>query len=301
MKLSNLLQRPLIVPQLKSKTKKEVFEELAALICSQYPHLNKQAILDVVYKREAQQSTYLGHGLALPHARLEGLKDFIVACGCSKDGIRFEETSDTVKFVFMILSCKTKINTLLQTMGALATVFSDAGLIHALEGAATPDAFIHIIEQSKVSIKQTLVAKDIMHTSVITLSPQQTLKEVIDLFFNRNISGAPVLADDKTVMGVVTEKEIINVGLPQYMKMMDNISFLKEFEPFEEIFKREDEILVKDIYSKEFVFVHEEVPVIQLAFYFVNKSCRRILVLDDKERLRGIIMRKDVIRKVIRA
>ena len=74
-----------------------------------------------------------------------------------------------------------------------------------------------------------------------------------------------------------------------------------QFEPFEEFFKREDEILVKDIYSPEFTFVHENVSVIQLAFYFVNKSCRRILVLDPEKKLRGLIMRKDLIRKVIHA
>ena len=81
-------------------------------------------------------------------------------------------------------------------------------------------------------------AKDIMTKDIATLSFSHTLKEVIDLFFKENISGVPVLNEDHTVAGVLTEKEIINVGLPQYMSMMDNISFLKEFEPFEEIFKK---------------------------------------------------------------
>ncbi len=301
MKLASILNKGLINLNLKAKTKEKAIEEVIDLICKQHPELNKNEVLGVVLERERQQSTYLGRSLALPHARIDNLNDFIIACGYSREGIKFEETNDDVNFVCVILSCKTKVNILLQTMGALATYFSDESLVKELAQADSPDDFIDIIEKSKIRIKQTLVAKDIMRENIDTLRFDQTLKEVIDLFFSKNISGAPVLDKDNTVAGVVTEKEIINVGLPQYMSMMDDISFLKEFEPFEEIFKKENEILVKDIYAKKFIFVHENVSVIQIAFYFVNKSCRRILVTDDKNRLKGLIMRKDLIRKVIRA
>ncbi|MBU1864006.1 MAG: PTS sugar transporter subunit IIA [Candidatus Omnitrophica bacterium] len=299
MKLSSVFNKKLINLNLQARNKEEAFNELIDLVGTQHKALDKDKILRAIMERESQQSTYLGKSLALPHARIEGLDDFIIVCGRSAQGLQYDREKDSVKFVIMILSCKTKINTLLQTMGALATFFSEEGLVQQVTNATSPDEFVKAIIKSNISIKQTLVAKDIMRKNIANLSLQQTLKEVIDLFFEKNISGAPVLDTDGTVLGVVTEKEIISIGIPKYMSMMDNISFLKDFEPFEEIFKKEDEILVKDIYSKKFIFAHENVSVIQLAFSFVNKNCRRILVIDDNNKLQGLIMRKDLIRKVI--
>jgi len=301
MKLSSLLTRDLINLDLKATSKKEAFEELIDMACDIHKEIKKENVFNAIMERESQQSTYLGKSLAMPHARIDQLNDFILVCGRSTKGITYEETTDKVHFVVLILSCKTKINTLLQTMGAWATLFNQETTIEELRTVRSAEDMISIVEKSNIKIKQTLVARDIMRAGVVLLSMEQTLKEVIDLFFANNISGAPVLNSDGTLAGVVTEKDLISVGLPKYMSMMDNISFLNEFEPFEEIFKKEDEIHVKDIYSKEFVFVHENVSVIQLAFYFVNKNCRRIMVTDDDGRLQGLIMRKDLIRKVIHA
>lgn len=299
MKLSSLINHDLINLDLKATTKTEAFEELIDHACQLHDDLQKQDALAAINERESQQSTYLGKSLAIPHARIEKLNDFILVFGHSKNGITYSETDDLVHYVVLILSCKTKINTLLQTMGAFASFFSQDNLVQKLYDVRSPDELISVIDASNIKIKETLVASDIMQRDVIILSMGQTLKEVLDLFFLKNISGAPVLHDNGTVAGVVTEKDLISIGLPKYMSMMDNISFLNEFEPFEEIFKKEDQILVKDIYSKEFIFVHENVSVIQLAFYFVNKNCRRIMVTDDDGKLRGLIMRKDLIRKVI--
>lgn len=301
MKLSSLLSKHLIIMNLQATNKKDAFAELINKACAEYHELAHADVLDAVMTRENQQSTYLGEGLSMPHARIDSLNEFILICGKSENGITFEETTDRIHFFVMILSCKTKINTLLQTMGAFATFFSNKTHVTSLGNTETIDEFIRIIDASNVRVKESIVAKDIMRSDVIAVSPNTTLREVTDLFFEKNISGAPVLNEDNTVAGIITEKDIISVGIPKYMSMMDNISFLNEFEPFEEIFKNEDDILVKDIYSKEFVFVHERVSVIQLAFLFVNKNCRRVMVIDDNDKLQGIIMRKDLIRKVIHA
>ncbi|MBU1863241.1 MAG: CBS domain-containing protein [Candidatus Omnitrophica bacterium] len=301
MLLSSVLNTNIISLHVKAQNKKEAFRELIDCACSRHKDFDRDALLQAVLDRELQQSTYLGKSLALPHARIEGLKDFIIVCGRSDEGVHFEETNDTVTFIVMILACKTKMNILLQTMGAFATLFNDDAIISQLKAARTVPDFIEIIKNSTVEIKQTLVAKDIMQKNVVTLSPDQTLKEVVDIFFSKNISGAPVVHDDGTIAGIVTEKEIIKIGFPNYMSLMEDISFLNEFQPFEQIFEKEDSILVKDIYSNQFLYTHENTSVIQLAFYFTQKNCRRLLITDDNKKLLGMVLRKDLIRKVIHA
>ncbi|MBU0650912.1 PTS sugar transporter subunit IIA [bacterium] len=299
MKLSNLLNKNLVILDIEASKKEDVFREMIDVLCKQNKDFDRENLFKCVMERESQQSTYLGNSLSLPHARIDDLNDFVVICGRSKKGIHFEETKDTINFVIMLLTCKTKNVIMLQTMGAFATIFTQPALVKKLFDVKSVSEFIDVIDESNVVLKKTLTAKDIMDKDVFSINVNDTLKRAIDLFFIKNISGAPVLNNDSAVMGVLTEKDIIKTGLPQYMSMMDNISFLNEYEPFEEIFKKEDDILVKDIYCKDFVSVHENVSVIQLAFYFVNKNCRRILVLDDNKKLLGIILRKDLIRKVI--
>lgn len=301
MKLATILNAELINLDLAADTRDAAFDEMVTLACQKNHKLDHDAVLQAVCERESQQSTYLGKGLAMPHARIDSLNNFIIICARSKAGISYNGLSDKVHFFVMILSCKTKINILLQTMGAFATLFSDDAVVQNLMSVSSAHDFIDIIEKTGVRIKQTLVARDIMREEVITLKETQTLREVTDIFFAKNVSGTPVVNEEGQVQGVVTEKDIISVGIPKYMSMMDDISFLNEFEPFEEMFKKEDEITVKDIMSDDYTWVHDEVTVIQLAFYFVNKKCRRVLVINEDKKLLGLIMRKDLIRKVIHA
>ncbi len=302
MKLSSILSKNLIKIGLSANTKKEVFRELVSFAKENYyKELNVENVFNAVLERENQQSTYMGKGLMIPHARLDDLNEFIIICGLSKDGVLIEEKGEKAHFFVMILLCKTKINMLLQTMGAFAAFFSNDKFVEKLKSVDNADEFIKVIDSSGVLIKETMTAGDIMQKQVIYVTSNHTLKDVLDIFFTHNISGAPVLDEEGRVIGVVTEKELIGMGIPKYMSMMDDISFLSDFEPFEEFFKKEDAIKVKDIMSENFVFVHENVTIIQLAFHFIHKSCRRIMVVDDDKKLLGIVMRKDLIRKVIHA
>ncbi|MDB4304002.1 PTS sugar transporter subunit IIA, partial [Desulfosarcina sp.] len=274
MKLASILNADLINLQLQATSKSEAFIEMVRMACAYDKSLDEKVLLDSVVAREEQQSTYMGHGLAIPHARIDDLKDFLIVCGKSAQGIKYDDSGKSAQLIVMILSCKTKISILLQTTAAFATIFSDDALSGRLLSETEAKDFIRIIDEANINLKESLVAKDIMLKNIVSISLDNTLKDVLDLFFEKNISGAPVLNEDGTIAGVLTEKELINLGLPKYMGSMDNISFLNDFEPFQKIFEKEDELRVKDICQKNFITVHENTAVIQVAFYFVHKNCR---------------------------
>jgi nitrogen PTS system EIIA component len=301
MKLASLLDHDLIKLSVKGTTRDDVLRELIELACARNKGLNKQLIIDTIMEREGQQSTYMGKGLAMPHARIEGLNDILIVYGYSPEGIDYPGVGEKVHYFVMLLSCKTKVKTLLQAMGAFSSVFSNGALVLKLAQAGSSQEIINAIDKAGVMVKETVVARDLMRTDIITILPNETLKDIVDRFFRNNISGAPVIREDGTLLGLITEREILKIGLPKYMNMMENIAFLKEYEPFEVLFAKENEILARDIMSTDYHFVHEEVSVIQLAFNFVNKNVRRLFVLDDKQHLKGMIMRKDLIQKVLRA
>jgi PTS system nitrogen regulatory IIA component len=71
---------------LHGKKKKEVIDELvkfAAESCD----LDEGRLRDVVWERENQLSTALGHGLAVPHARMKDIGDPVVVMGICPDKV----------------------------------------------------------------------------------------------------------------------------------------------------------------------------------------------------------------------
>ena len=65
---------------LKAGTRREAVEAMVRLACGP-AGLEPEAIAAAVWAREEALSTGIGHGVALPHARVAGLREPIVAVG----------------------------------------------------------------------------------------------------------------------------------------------------------------------------------------------------------------------------
>ena len=137
-----------------------------------------------------------------------------------------------------------------------------------------------------------------MNPSVIYLTENMTLLECANIFYQNNISGGPVINEHEEIIGEITEKELIKVAMPAYLDLMNDLSFLKEFEPFESFYKQASQIAVKNIYKSEYTAVSVDTPIIEIAFLVTRKNVRRIFVVDEKK-LIGIIMRRDIITQVL--
>ncbi|MHC4554158.1 MAG: CBS domain-containing protein, partial [Planctomycetota bacterium] len=68
-----------------------------------------------------------------------------------------------------------------------------------------------------------LQAKTIMTKDVVTVRPQDTLDTVIEILVDSNITGIPVVNEDKTLAGIITERDIL-----KYMLEQDTVSRLTD-------------------------------------------------------------------------
>ena len=103
MKLSTKINKSAILLEMEARTKDEAIEELVDLLCSSYSLKEKQKILDAIKKREEKQSTGLGMGLAVPHAKTDAVDKLYVAFGRSPEGIDFECPGGEKAHLFFIL------------------------------------------------------------------------------------------------------------------------------------------------------------------------------------------------------
>lgn len=88
-RLQDALRSKLFNRQLAASSRREVVHELTAAMCES-TGLDLNRVETAVWSREEAMPTGIGNGIALPHARVPGLKEPMVAVGISETGIDFD-------------------------------------------------------------------------------------------------------------------------------------------------------------------------------------------------------------------
>ncbi len=89
MKISDILPPGAVVSTLRATDKTEALKELARALAGTVNGTEENAIFRALNEREKLGSTGIGRGVAIPHARLEGLTGIHAAFGRSLHGIYF--------------------------------------------------------------------------------------------------------------------------------------------------------------------------------------------------------------------
>ncbi len=103
MRLSKMIKKSAIQLDLRSATKSEVLIELVDLLCAAYKLKDRNEILEAIIQREEKQSTGVGMGLAVPHAKTPAVGRLYVAFACHRGGIDFDSTDGEKAHLFFIL------------------------------------------------------------------------------------------------------------------------------------------------------------------------------------------------------
>ena len=120
-------------------------------------------------------------------------------------------------------------------------------------------------------------AKNIMTTNVAYVKRETPIYDAIGILIERNITGLPVVNDDMSLAGIISEKDVL--------KLLYNV----EDKPGN----------VEDFMTKDVVTFNEEDSVIDIAESFIRNYFRRVVIISDGK-LAGIISRKDVIKTILK-
>jgi PTS system nitrogen regulatory IIA component len=149
-KISSYLKPELIEPNLPATEKDAVLEQLVRLAM---PGLKEecavegQLVLDALREREAVASTGIGNGIAIPHAKIEGLKKMMLAFARSKAGVNFQAMDDApVNLLFLLIAPPTAISSYLKLLAAISTLLKSEKNRIALLKASTPAEVLAIIK-----------------------------------------------------------------------------------------------------------------------------------------------------------
>ncbi len=145
-------------------------------------------------------------------------------------------------------------------------------------------------------------AKDIMTSDVITAEEDISVKDLAKLLYENKISGVPVFDDQKQVIGVATESDLIDqnkkVHIPTVVAILDSFVFLENPEKMEKDIKKMAAINVGDICSHELVSVTPDTRLDEVATLMAERQIHTLPVMDG-EKLVGVIGKTDIIRTLV--
>lgn len=102
-RIQDLLDGDLIIENLAATDKAGVIREFASLLAARGKVRDRDALARVILEREAQGSTGIGDGIAIPHAKSREIGGMIVAYGRSAQGVDFQSLDGKPAHLFFLL------------------------------------------------------------------------------------------------------------------------------------------------------------------------------------------------------
>ena len=160
MKLSSYLNPKCICLNLKGDTKEDIINQIINNTAKYDKTFNESVdlIRKGVLSREAEVSTAMGSGIAIPHARIDGYDDILISIGIMKEPIECDmadmRNKDQVKIFFMITAETLKSKVILKIMSSITKIaLKDKVLLEKLKNAKTGSEVYDLLSSISVKIK----------------------------------------------------------------------------------------------------------------------------------------------------
>jgi len=143
------------------------------------------------------------------------------------------------------------------------------------------------------------LARDIMTTPAITVTPDVTVKDLVALFRDNRIGGAPVVDADGMLVGIVTEGDLMamdaDVQMPHYFELFDSIIYLGSQKKFKEQLQKAAAATVANLMTPAPLTVSPDDPARAAATLMSRHGFDRVPV-EDEGKVVGVVTRHDIMK-----
>lgn len=149
MKLIELFSRDATALDVKAKDKDAVINKLVDL---QFTHGNitdKEAYKKAIYAREAEFSTYVGEGIAVPHAKTEVVTAPSLAVVRLTEPIQYNEDDDDKSKLFFMIAAPMNGNLHVDMLARMMSLLANEDFVAKLNAAKTPQEFLDLIAKEE--------------------------------------------------------------------------------------------------------------------------------------------------------
>ncbi len=148
--LADLLHEEQVKLELVARTRDEALQEIVGLLPG---NIEREKLVAQMIARENLHTTYVGDGVALPHARTELVPQITIAIGRSREGVPFGEMGERAHLIFAIGVPRRMVTDYLVCVGGVARLASDAKKRPALMAAETPEDFVELLRKASLMLE----------------------------------------------------------------------------------------------------------------------------------------------------
>ncbi len=153
MKLAKLLDVDHILLDMKATEHWPAIEELVNFLAEKgdIPKACLEGVLTALEEREAQISTGIGSGVAIPHTFSDTMEEVVAVFGRSKEGIDFEALDNApVHFIILFIVPRKDYHLHLRTLAAIAKMFTNCEVRRRLGTAESRDEILEILDPKPI-------------------------------------------------------------------------------------------------------------------------------------------------------
>jgi CBS-domain-containing membrane protein len=148
-------------------------------------------------------------------------------------------------------------------------------------------------------------AAEIMDADVPTVGPDDDARTAIDLLSRQELSAIPVVDEDRTVIGIVSESDLVlsdeesDLHLPHYLNIMGGIVFVGSMKGFEKRLDKAFATKVSELMTSDPVVARTYEAADRVAKKIADTHHNHLPVVDDDGRLAGMVTRADALAALV--
>lgn len=287
MRLTEILRPEHVVAPLPAASVTDAVRHLAHLLVSTGDVANPERLERLFSESRVRDLIHVGDRVVLPHLRTDAVDRLEVALGIAPAPLReaADDVAAAAQVVVLVLAPLSAADLYLQTVAALARVLRHDDVVERLVRARSPEEVLAIPEVREIAIEPRLRVRDVMTPRVFRVHPDAPVREVLDLVAEHRLRAIPVVGDDRQVLGMVTDRDLLRHFLPGIQR------------PSEASAAAWETTRVRDVMSRSVICVSEEQALAEVTSMLVSKDIERLPVVHEGQ-LTGFLTRGDILRKV---
>ncbi len=148
-------------------------------------------------------------------------------------------------------------------------------------------------------------AAEIMDADVPTVTPDEDARAAIDLLAKTEMGAIPVIDEDRSVVGIVSESDLIlsdeesDLHLPHYLNIMGGVVFIGSMKGFEHRLDKAFATKVSELMTADPITARTDDDARAVAKTIADKHHNHLPVVDADGRLAGLVTRADALAALV--
>jgi fructose PTS system EIIBC or EIIC component len=150
MKVNELLNKNVVISELKGKNKEEIINELINLFKNDSRVIDLEKVRQSVLEREKIMSTGVGKGFAIPHGKTGAVNDILAAFGRTSLPIDYQALDNQpVNLVFLLVGKENLVSTHIKLLSRISRMMNKDEFRKSLTNAASSEEILSIFSKEE--------------------------------------------------------------------------------------------------------------------------------------------------------